>query len=179
MSSESSKTSEWFEQEVQPIEQPLRDYLRRSLPSQADVDDVVQESYIRLLKAKEKRLIRSTKAFLFTIARNVVRDFLHRRARTASIPITETGALPVLEGDESLVEGICRRQELAVLREAIDSLPDRCREVILLRKIKGLSQKEIAELLGIAEHTVEALAVKGVRRCAQYLLDHGVGGERP
>jgi RNA polymerase sigma-70 factor (ECF subfamily) len=77
--------------------------------------------------------------------------------------------ISVLHNDESLVELVCRREELALLTDAINSLPERCREVILLRKIKGLSQREIAELLGIAEHTVESLAAKGVRRCADYL----------
>ena len=167
--SSAAEQARWFAEEVQPIELPLRAYLSRSLPSSADVDDVIQDSYIRLLKAKEKGTIRRPKPFLFAIARNVVRDFLQRKTKTDAIPITENTALPVLENDNDLVESVCRRQELALLTEAIKLLPERCREVILLRKIKGLSQREIAELLGIAEHTVESLAVKGVRRCAEYI----------
>lgn len=167
--SSAAEQARWFAEEVQPIEPPLRAYLSRSLPSQADVDDVIQDSYMRLLKAKEKGAIRRTKPFLFAIARNVVRDFLHRKDKIEAMPITENAALPVLENDEDLVELVCRRQEIALLTEAIKSLPERCREVILLRKIKCLSQREIADLLGIAEHTVESLAVKGVRRCADYI----------
>ena len=73
-----------------------------------------------------------------------------------------------------VVEAVCLEQESALVHDAINSLPARCREVVLLRKIKGMSQKEIAAALGIAEHTVEALAVKGARRCREYLLAHGL-----
>jgi len=166
--------TQWFEEEVQPWEKALRAYLHRSLPSHADVDDLIQVSYIHLLRAKEKGMIRDTKPLLFSIARNLVRDFLRQRSDDLFVPLTETAALPVLLDKGGVVEHVCRQQELALLDEAIQTLPERCREVILLRKIKGLSQKEIASLLGIAEHTVESLATKGVHRCGAFLRAHGV-----
>jgi RNA polymerase sigma factor (sigma-70 family) len=170
--------SRWFAEEILPHEQPLRSYLRQSLPSLADVDDLVQDCFARIVRAKTTGSVRSPKPLLFAIARNAVRDFIHRKGRAELIPITETAECAVLEGDSDVVELVCRRQELSLLTEAIHALPERCREVLLLRKIKGLSQREIAELLGIAEHTVEALAAKGTRRCAEYLRARGVGAER-
>lgn len=133
----------------------------------------MQDCYLRLWRAKTTGRVRSTRPLLFAIARNAVRDAFTRRARANLIPITEIAALPVLEHDADIVESLCRTQELALLADAINSLPERCREVILLRKIKGLPQKEIARLLGIAEHTVENLVVKGARRCADYLRERG------
>lgn len=167
--------SRWFAEEVLPHEQPLRSYLRQSLPSLADVDDLVQDCFARIVRARSTGTVRSPRPLLFAIARNAVRDFIARKSRAELVPITETGEIAVLEVDGDVVESVCRKQELALLTEAIQALPERCREVVLLRKIKGLSQKEIAELLGIAEHTVEALAAKGTRRCAEYLRAHGVG----
>jgi RNA polymerase sigma factor (sigma-70 family) len=164
-----AEKTRWLAEEVQPFEVPLRAYLSRVLPSRDDVDDLVQDTYVRILKAKEKGLIRHVKALLFAIARNAARDFLRTKDNANIVPITESAAFYVLEGGETLVERVCRQEELALLTDAINSLPERCREVILLRKIKGLSQREIAELLGIAEHTVESLAAKGVSRCADYL----------
>ncbi len=161
-----------------PHEQPLRSYLRQSLPTLADVDDLVQDCFARMMRAKNTGTIRAPKPLLFAIARNAVRDFIQRKGRAELIPITETAELPVLAADGDVVESVCRRQELALLTEAIHALPERCREVLLLRKIKGLPQKEIAALLGIAEHTVEALAAKGTRRCADYLRSHGMGDLR-
>lgn len=166
--------SRWFAEEVLPHEPPLRSYLRQSLPSFADVDDIVQDCFARMLRARRTGTVRSPKPLLFAIARNAVRDFFHRRGRAELIPITENAEFAVLEDEGDVVELVCRRQELALLTDAIASLPERCREVLLLRKIKGMSQKEIAALLGIAEHTVEALAAKGTRRCAEYLQSQGL-----
>jgi len=164
----------WFTEEIQPHERSLRSYLQRTLPSLYDVDDIVQDCFTRILHAREKGEVRSPRPLLFTIARNAVRDFFHQKSRVEMVPINETAALPALDHGPDLLESICRRQELTLLAQAIDSLPTRCREVVLLRKIKGLSQKQIAETLGISEHTVEALAARGARRCADYLRRHGV-----
>lgn len=168
----------WFAEKVLPHEQPLRSYLRQSLPTLADVDDLVQDCFARIVRARSTGTVRAPKPLLFAIARNAVRDFIQRKRRAELIPITENVGLPVLVSDSDVVEAVCRRQEVALLTEAIESLPQRCREVLLLRKIKGLSQREIAELLGIAEHTVEALAAKGTRRCAEFLRARGLGGGR-
>lgn len=167
--------SRWFAEEVLPYEPSLRSYLRQSLPSLADVDDLVQDCFARMLRAKHTGTVRSPKPLLFAIARNAVRDFLQRKGRAELISITENEESRVLADGSDVVELVCRQQELALLTEAIRSLPERCREVLLLRKIKGYSQKEIAEMLGIAEHTVEALAAKGTRRCADYLRSRGLG----
>ncbi len=175
---ECTDQSRWFAEEVQPHERPLRSYLRQSLPTLEDVDDLVQECFARLMRARRTTEIRSTKPLLFAIARNAVRDFISHKTRASLVPITENTESPVLVDGADVVEFVCRQQELALLSEAILSLPERCREVLLLRKIKGLPQKEIAALLGIAEHTVEALAAKGTRRCAEYLRARGVGGPR-
>ena len=170
--------SRWFAEEVLPHEQPLRSYLRQSLPTLSDVDDLVQDCFARMMRARTTGTVRSPKPLLFAIARNAVRDFIHRKCRAELIPITENEEFAVLEEGSDVVESVCRNQEIALLTEAIHALPERCREVLLLRKIKGLSQKEIAELLGIAVHTVEALAAKGTRRCADFLRARGVGEER-
>ena len=170
--------SRWFAEEVLPHEQPLRSYLRQSLPTLSDVDDLVQDCFARMMRARNTGTVRSPRPLLFAIARNAVRDFIHRKCRAELIPITENEEFAVLEEGSDVVELVCRKQEIALLTEAIHALPERCREVLLLRKIKGLSQKEIAELLGIAVHTVEALAAKGTRRCADFLRARGVGEER-
>ena len=65
-------------------------------------------------------------------------------------------------------------QEIALLAEAVQSLPLRCREVMTLRLRFGLSQKEIAVKLKISEHTVKNQLAKGMRRSADYLEARGV-----
>ena len=61
-----------------------------------------------------------------------------------------------------------------MLSQAVRVLPDRCRQVITLRLLYGLSHKEIATELGISEHTVKAQLAKGMRRCADYFEERGV-----
>lgn len=80
--------------------------------------------------------------------------------------------------EPAALESVGRERELGLLRAAIDALPERCREVLLLRKIKGLSQREIAVALRIPEGTVESLVVEGARRCAEYLQGRGIGPEK-
>jgi RNA polymerase sigma-70 factor (ECF subfamily) len=170
-----TELTRWFAEEVQPHEASLRAYLRHSLRSLADVDDLMQECYARLLRERDRGEVRSNRAFLFAVARNAVRDLLRRRAVADAIPITETAVFPVMEEGANVVDFVSRREELAILTEAIRALPERCRHVFLLRKIQGLPQREIAGRLGITENTVETLIAKGARRCADYLRAHGVG----
>jgi RNA polymerase sigma factor (sigma-70 family) len=172
-----SESSHWFAREVQPHEAALRAFLHRSFPA-ADVDDLVQESLFRIWRAKDRSPVREGKGFLFAVARNAARDLLRRRGTAAAIPVTETARMPVLEEEPGVADVVSRRQELDLLGEAIRSLPERCREVFLMRKVQGLSQKEIAARLGISENTVETLVAKGVRRCGEQLRARGLGGDR-
>ncbi|MEO7799465.1 MAG: RNA polymerase sigma factor, partial [Opitutaceae bacterium] len=69
----------WFAEEVQPHERSLRSYLGNLFPSVFDIDDLVQEAYVRLIRARSTGRISYAKAFLFTTARNVALDLLRRR----------------------------------------------------------------------------------------------------
>lgn len=85
----------------------------------------------------------------------------------------------VLEDKPHAADALSRQQELDLLAEAVRALPDRCRQVMTLRLLYGLSQKEIAAELRISEHTVKAQLAKGMRRCATYLEARGVAPAVP
>lgn len=174
MSQQDSEQVRWFVEEVQPHEPTLRAYLRHNFPGLTDVDDVVQESYLRLLRARVDGKLRSARGFLFTAARNLALDVFRRR-RAAPFEVNVNGAqFLVPECGISASESVCREQELGLLAEAIESLPRRCRQVLKLRKIYGLSHREIAEHLEISERTVNVHLSLGVRRCATFLRRRGV-----
>ena len=86
----------------------------------------------------------------------------------------EIDALSVADERVGIPESLAHAEEFQILIRAIESLPERCRQVVTLRKIYGLSQKEVAERLGVSEHTVEAQVGVGVRRCAEYLARFGL-----
>lgn len=164
----------WFTEEVHAHDSSLKAYLRGSFPAVRDVDDVVQESYLRIWKARDRQPIQCVRAFLFRIARNVALNLLNRERVSPIDAVKDLTALPVVEDGPNAAASACAREELLLLAQAIDSLPARCREIVILRRIKNVSQKEIAARLGITEETVEVQVVRGVKRCGDYLRRHGV-----
>jgi RNA polymerase sigma-70 factor (ECF subfamily) len=174
MTPPNSNRDRWFAAQVLPHEQALRAWLRKKFPGVEDVDDLVQAAYERVLRAWESVKIESPKTFLFRTAHNIAIDeFRHRSVLTIDA-LTEIEEWRVLNEEPSVPELVGRKQEIELLIEAIKSLPERCRQVLTLRKIYGFSQKEIALKLGISEHTVEVHARVGVRRCAEFLARRGL-----
>ena len=166
----------WFSAHVQPHDEALRAWLRARFPALGDVDDVVQETYTRVLQLRARDPLRehAVKPLLFTTARNLVLDQLRRRQIVPMETLPDHDTLPFADDSPGIGEAVSRRQELALLAEAIQSLPERCRQILTLRKIYGIPQREIAHQLGISEHTVEAQVGIGVRRCADYLARFGL-----
>jgi RNA polymerase sigma-70 factor (ECF subfamily) len=166
--------AQWFADEVQPHGSSLQAYLRGAFPAVRDPEDVVQESFLRLWKLGAVQPIRSAKAFLFKVARNLALDTV-RRARISPITaVPDLAALPVMEETADVTKAACAREEIALLAEALDALPPRCREIILLRKFQNLPQKEVAARLGISELTVQEQVYRGVRRLEKILVKRGV-----
>jgi RNA polymerase sigma factor (sigma-70 family) len=166
--------AQWFRENIRPHERELRAYLRGRFPTLPDVDDLVQETYARLLRARESGHATLTRAYLFVVARNVALDLI-RREKTISVErLGEMERLNVVEEGPDAAEALSHEQELALLDAAMRALPPRCREVLTLRRIEGLSHRAIAEKLGIAEGTVNAQLAIGLMRCRQFLCAHGV-----
>lgn len=181
MSTPESDRTRWFAAEVQPHEPSLRSYLRAVFPSLPDIDDLVQESYARLLRAKDAGRVSYAKAFLFTTARNAALDFFRRRRVVEIDAAGDLRDLAVIEERPDIGDALNKQQELEMLAAAVRTLPDRCRQVLTLRLLYGHSHKEIAAELRISEHTVKAQLAKGMRRCADYFAERGVqpAGTRP
>jgi RNA polymerase sigma factor (sigma-70 family) len=164
----------WFSDEVRPHEASLRSYLRGRFPGVRDVDDVVQESYLRIWRARAAQPIRCAQAFLFTVARRLALDTLrHERASPIEV-LGRLDDLRVIADTPDAAEVAGRRERVRLLAEAIAALPARCREVFLLHKIQGHSRRETARCLGLAEKTVEAQTAKAIQRCRHYLRRRGV-----
>lgn len=159
----------WFTAHVLPHEGMLRAWLTNRFGAQIGVDDVIQESYIRVLRAREEGELHSPKAFLFATARNLALDYVRRHHVTHTDPLVETDFLNVLD-DQDVTETVSRNQELALLTEAIQTLPARCRQVFTLRTVYGMTQREIAEKLGISDRTVAAQLMIGVAKCTEFMV---------
>lgn len=163
----------WFVDEVLPHDAQLRAWIRARFPGVNDIDDLVQDAYTRLVRAHASGPIANAKAFLFVTVRNLALNRLRHQGYERPPGCTEIDPLSVLDETADTPEALARREEFQLLIQAIQSLPDRCRQVLTLRKIYGLSQKETAERLGISEHTVEAQGAIGLRKCIEFFRRHG------
>jgi RNA polymerase sigma factor (sigma-70 family) len=178
----SAEQTRWFSEHVHPHERALRAYLSKRFPSLPDHDDLVQETYARLLRVDDPSRLAHPKAFLFTTARNAAIDLFRRRDVHPHEPLAESEgliALPLLDAPLSVAETLERRQRREALTEALHALPERCREVMLLRYLDGCSGKEIAAHLGISLGTVKGHLLKGVRDCARFFEARGLVDTAP
>jgi RNA polymerase sigma factor (sigma-70 family) len=166
----------WFAREILAHEAALVRYLVRTWPNRDDVHDLRQEAYIRVYEAAGKSRPLSAKSFLFTTARNLMADRV-RRERVVSIEArADLDALNVLVDELSPEQHESGRQQLRRLAVAFDGLPPKCREVVWMRRVEELSQKEVAGRLGITEGTVEKHVARGVRLLADCLYGAGSPG---
>jgi RNA polymerase sigma factor (sigma-70 family) len=149
----------------------LRAYLFRFVRNPADVDELLQDTYAKLLTANPAGgEVRSVRALALTIARNVALDWLRHRDVVPIELVSDLAALDVLDEKAQVEEIVNSHQELALLSSVVADLPNRIRHAFTLRRVYGLSQKEIAADMGISEKTVEQLLVRAVRRCANALF---------
>jgi len=159
----------WFVREVLPLEARLIQFLRRGGRSNSDVEDLRQDLYERVFDAARDGIPKSTRAFVFTAARNLL---INHVKHEQVVPFTSVEGLEDLNLaiDEPAPDRVViARQELRRLQAALDKLPERQRRAIVLRKIQGLSIREIAERVGAAERTVEEHLTEGVRTLASIL----------
>ncbi|MDB6092474.1 MAG: polymerase subunit sigma-24 [Verrucomicrobia bacterium] len=152
-----------------PHEPMLRAWLQSRFPTEMDFDDILQESYLRVLQARDRAEMASPKAFLFAIARNLAVDRLRHRKVTQVESFADTDVLAVLDDGEGIPETLARNQELEFLTAAIQALPDRCRQIFTLRKVYGMSQADIARKLRVSESTVSAQLTIGLHKCTDFM----------
>jgi RNA polymerase sigma-70 factor (ECF subfamily) len=175
MDSPRSEEARWFSQEVLPHDGQLKAYLRGSFPAVRDVDDVVQESLLRIWRVRLEKPIRSGRSFLFQVARRIAIDVVRRQRSGPFVAIDLATAESVPCAAPGNDEAAARQDDLALLTRAFEDMPPRRREVMLLRKIEGVSQKEIASRLGITEAAVQIHVVRGLRGLERFFEARGAG----
>lgn len=161
---------DWFETHILPHEDVLMRYLKRARIKAADLSDLRQEIYIRVYESAARALPDSPKAFLMSIARHLLVDRV-RHERIISIDYRPDLSDPAHDFDDSnvLIEersperSIGARQELRRLSDGFDRLSEDCRKVLWLRRVEGLSQRQVAEKLRMQEGTVSSHLSRALR----------------
>lgn len=168
---------DWVGREILPHEATVRAWLRRTVEAD-ELEDVVQQAYAQIAALSDVSHIRSGRAYFFATARSIVLMRV-RRARIVRIEtMAELGNYEVM-GDEPSPERVATgRSELERVWALIEALPQRCRDIVKMRKIDGLSQREVAERMGVTEHIVENDIAKGLKIILQGIADGDRSAER-
>jgi len=164
----------WFLRNILPHEPGLRTWLGRRQPIGLEVDDIIQESYAILADLETVEGIRHPRAYLYQVARSVITRNV-RKARVISIKaVEELAQLEHADDRPSPEQVTIDRDELRRIAEAIGAMPGKTQEAFVLRRVDGLSQREIAARMAISENTVEKHISRGLR----FLIDwFGHGGK--
>jgi RNA polymerase sigma factor (sigma-70 family) len=147
-----------------------------------DIEDIVQETYLRLYQAAKRQPIRHPKSFMLKAARNlalshVVRADAMNHLGTQGIQFESEEEADRFERQQVAFESpeaeAQAEEEFLIFCRAIRELPLQCRRAFLLRKVYGLSQDEVARELRISESTVEKHIAKGLIACSAYMAANG------
>jgi RNA polymerase sigma-70 factor (ECF subfamily) len=168
--------SESFTEVYLSIRNRLASIASRIVPPK-EIEDIVQETYVRLCQVKKKEEIRELRSFMMKTARNLALDHA-KRSETRLAISTESFENPDLglinELYDETFDQAASEEEFAFFCEAVRGLPVQCRRVFILKKVYGYSQREISKALSISENTVEKHVGIGIERCTMFLIEREV-----
>ena len=170
----SDERAVWLGRYVLPHEPALRAWLRRRNLGGLDVDDIIQETYTRLVAAESIAHIVDAKNYAFQIAGSVVIDHLRRMKVVPISSVPDLDCFDVVSDDPSPERQVIGRDELERLANMIARLPGKVRDVFVLRRVHDLSQREVAQRLGIAESTVEKHMSRGFLLMLEWFQHGGI-----
>ena len=151
----------------------LRRFISRIVRRPHDIDDIAQETFLRAYDAEKNSSngIEKPKSFLFKIAHNVAITNLTRKSTQMMDYLAEIDEVGDTMLSPALLDEVIARQVVGIHCEAVAALPTQCRRVYLMRKVHGISHRDIAEQLGISHRTVEKHIGKGTKDCANYVRE--------
>lgn len=161
--------AEIFGSNLEGLRKGLSRYLARFLRRREDIEDIAQESIYRVLEAGSRGNILHPEAYLYRTARNLAFNLLARKSNQLEQSLDELSDLDFLAVEVLPEDEVAAQKHFETFCRAVAQLPDQCRRVLILRKVYGLSQQEVAVRLGIAVSTVEKHLSKSLMRCAEQL----------
>lgn len=131
-----------------------------------DVEDIIQETYVRICRFQPATAVRNSEAYMVTVAGNLARDYVRRARVRAAVEVELAAEHPNAPLAEDFTgDRVDAERDLARFCSSLRELPPQCRRAFVLRKVYGYSQAEIAREMGIAESTVEKHIAHGMRHC--------------
>lgn len=153
----------WFMREVLPLEPILMQFLQRNWRNPSDITDLRQEVYARVWSAAMRERPQYPKRFVLTTARNLIINRLRDEQIVPIEVIADVDALGAAMDAPNADQTVIARDELRRLQDALDQLPPRCREAVVLAHVEGLAGHEIAQRMNISRATVSVHLAQGLR----------------
>lgn len=138
-----------------------------------EVEDVVQEAFIKVIEMNDRRDIEHPRSYMFQTVKNLSLKQLDKAEHRLTDTVGDFSAETVSIETASLEEQFESRQKFELFCRAVRRLPVKCQRVYILRRVYGFSQKEIAERLDISLKTVEAHLGKAIVRCTDFMESQG------
>ncbi|MCW8093105.1 RNA polymerase sigma factor [Alteromonas sp. ASW11-130] len=140
-----------------------------SIVSMDDIEDIVQEAFIKSYEAELKQEIRYARTYMLRTVKNLALNHVSSAANTRHQAMDDMDTLPHELVGHTLEKHVESKERFINFCRATDTLSPEVKRVFLLKKVYGMKQKEIAELVGLSESTVEKHVAKGLLHCSQYL----------
>ncbi len=147
----------------------------RGIVPPKEIEDIVQETYVRVCQIETKDKIRQPRSYLFRTAHNLALDHVKRAESRLADSLEETGESGFGEAQRTADETFdqaASNEEFSHFCEAVRLLPVQCRRAFVLRKVYGYSQREIAREMNLSESTVEKHIAQGIKRCTYFMMQH-------
>jgi len=154
----------WFSEEILPLGPMIERLIARYWRDTAEIEDLRQEVYIRLCQVAKRARPNPVRPYVILTARNLVIDRLRQKRLVSIETMSDIESLAIPDDQPTPEQQVIAQQELDRIQRALNALPQRCREIIVMRKILGVSQRDIARKMGIKEQTVETQVVRGMKR---------------
>ena len=156
----------------------LHKFLMRFLVRRQDVEDIVQETFMRAYESERHQKIEYPKSFLFTVARNIALSEIERKGTRVTSYVSDMQDLNIA-AEQNVEDNVDAEQRLSAVLKVVATLPPQCQRVVIMKKILGFSHQEIGRRLQISVRTVEKHLAKALQRCQESFLKEDAGSPAP
>lgn len=164
----------WLAAHVLPHEAGLRAWLRKARHADFDIDDIVQETYTRLVQVNDVSAVTNARAYVYRTAHSVVMDRLRRKQVVSFVAHTEIEAMASAIEELTPEDHARGRRELRELLDVVDELPAKTRRIFMLARVQGMSLRAVSQQTAIPESTVEKHVAKAMLHLMKRVADGGL-----
>ena len=147
----------------------LRRFAYRYLKTPHDVEDVVQEAFVRVLEAQRSHTVKHIPSYVYQTIKNLSLNELAKCGNRLTDTVGDQMPKSVLLETATIEEDFEARQKFELFCRAVRQLPTKCQRAYILRKVYGFSHQEIAQRMGVSVKTVEAHLTKAIVRCTDFM----------